>query len=173
MPSSHHPTAVCLDAETVLFLEGPVSIIVAARADGLATELMQAVGARVNDDGTLSVIVARDEGPLVLRAIDTSRSIAVVFSRPSTHQTVQLKSSDARWAPATEVERAVALGYRSALRNELASVGFGGAYADAIVGASNDLISIRFTPHEAYQQTPGPNAGAALGVAGAPRSSAR
>ncbi|MBS2018504.1 MAG: hypothetical protein JST00_36905 [Deltaproteobacteria bacterium] len=162
MPEADPRPPLALDADTINFLEGPVSIVIAARGDDLVAPMVQAVGCRANADGTVSLCVNREQGIDVLAAIDAHHAIAVVFCQPSTVETLQLKSFDARWRPAAVLDHAVAKRYSAALGEDLVSIGFGGDYADAILGVTDDLVVIQFTPHEAYRQTPGPHAGAAL-----------
>jgi hypothetical protein len=88
--------------------------------------------------------------------------IAVVFSQPSTHQTIQLKGTDARVVRVTAEDRAAARKHLLGWSGDLERIGFDAPFAAALHGGAGQLAAIRFTPAAAFQQTPGPAAGQPL-----------
>ena len=99
----------------------------------------------------------------VLDDIAATGMIAVVFSQPSTHLTIQLKGSDAKLARVTQVDRAVADRHLQAWVDDLRLIGYTSEFARAVRGrAEQGLAAITFTPTAAFQQTPGPGAGQPL-----------
>jgi hypothetical protein len=88
--------------------------------------------------------------------------IAVVFSQPSTHRTIQLKGTDARLVAVTAADRAVSERHLQAWVADLCSVGYGLPFAHALRGQPERIAAIRFSPSAAFQQTPGPGAGQRL-----------
>ncbi|HET9644621.1 MAG TPA: hypothetical protein VFP68_15005, partial [Burkholderiaceae bacterium] len=100
---------------------------------------------------------------VVCRDIARNGLVAACFSRPSTHQTVQLKGRDARPALATPHDVAIARRCLDLLIDDLLPLGFERRMLEAFFwGDPADLIAIRFTPDAAFAQTPGPGAGAVL-----------
>jgi hypothetical protein len=146
-----------------LLLEGPVSIVLATCSEDLVPDLVQAIGCRVLADGRVVVIVSADQAEGLVESLEAGRPLAATFSLPTTHRTVQLKATRAELAPARRADREAVERYRRAFGEELARVGFGGAYAQAIVDAEpSGLLAVTFTPTAAFDQTPGPRAGHAL-----------
>ena len=101
----------------------------------------------------------------MLENIRVNGTVAVVFSQPSTHRTIQLKGIDACIVPVTAADRRSADQHLRDWVADIVSVGFGSSFANAVRGQpGNNLAAIRFTPTSAFEQTPGPAAGHALGA---------
>lgn len=152
------------------FLAGGVSVVVAGRDGDGRPALMRAVGARF-DAGMrrLTVYLSASRSVGLLRGIGDNGAIAVVISKPTTHQTVQLKGKDAALRPLDREDIERVDGYVRSMTQELAALGFPAAFVDALFDAdppsgidARDLVAVGFTPAEAFVQTPGPRAGTAL-----------
>jgi hypothetical protein len=90
--------------------------------------------------------------------------VAVVFSQPSTHQTIQIKGDDATVGALADGDVARVAAYADALVRDLQTLGYTEEFGRALVGFDPaDLVTVSFTPNAAFRQTPGPNAGAPLG----------
>ena len=152
-----------LDAQHAAFIQGPVSVIVATRNAELVADVMRGCGCRVSRDRrTITVLVEPGPASTLLEDVAANGMIAVVFSQPSTHRTIQLKGTDARVVAVTATDRAVARRHLRDWSEDLGRLGYGGALAAALHGGSGALAAIRFTPSAAFQQTPGPGAGQPL-----------
>lgn len=144
-------------------LEGPVGMALAAAGDDLVPDLVQAFGCRALADGRVVVVVARSQAEGVLELVEAGCPVAVTFSKPSTHRTVQLKARSASLSPAKKADREAVARYRRIFEEELFSLGFARAYTRAMLSAhDDDLVAVTFEPSEAYEQTPGPGAGQSL-----------
>ena len=78
-----------------------VSAIVASRDAALRPSIMRAVGSHISGDGQeVTVYLRRSQSEQLLQDIAHTGEIAVVFSVPSTHQTLQLKARRATQRPA-------------------------------------------------------------------------
>ena len=109
--------------------------------------------------GTLS----RVDGRGVLEDLRDNGAIAVVFSQPSTARTVQLKGTGVAIATASAGDLAAVASCREALAADLASTGFSREFALRLLDAPDeDIVAVRFLPRSAFDQTPGPRAGAPL-----------
>jgi len=152
-----------LDAGNAAFIQGGVSVIVASRNDELVADVVRGCGCRVSRNRReVTVLVEPSQAGTLLDDIAANGMVAVVFSQPSTHRTIQLKGSDARLVPVTAADRAVAARHLRAWIDDLCRVGYGPEWADAVRGRPERLAAIRFTPSAAFQQTPGPGAGQRL-----------
>ncbi len=144
-----------------------VSIIVGSRDAALRPHVMRAVGARLGDDlRTVEVLMPEDSGHDVLADIRASRQVAVVFSEPHSHQTVQVKGVDATVRPAGPEDHALAQRYHAGFAEEIGMLGFEGEVARTILHHGGALAVVRFTVAAAFEQTPGSSAGQALAPGG-------
>jgi len=152
-----------LDARHAEFIQGPVSVVVASRNAELVADAVRGCGCRVSRDRRqVTVLVEPGRAGSLLEDVATNGMIAVVFSQPSTHQTIQLKGTDARVVRVTAADRAAARQHLRAWSGDLERIGFDARFAAALHGAAGELAAIRFTPAAAFQQTPGPAAGQPL-----------
>lgn len=152
-----------LDARHAEFIQGPVSVIVASRNAGFVPDAVRGCGCRVSRDRRLvTVLVEPGRASSFLDDIAANGMIAVVFSQPSTHQTIQLKGADARIVRVTAADRAAARHHLRAWSEDLERFGFDVRFAAALHGGTGELAAVRFTPAAAFQQTPGPTAGQPL-----------
>jgi hypothetical protein len=138
-----------------------VSVIVSSCAPDLTPSVMRAVGSRVDDDGRLiTVYMCRSQSAQLLKDVALSARLAAVFSQPSTHRTVQLKTRTARLREATAEDEPALQHYLQGMERELTSIGFAAVYARAMLTYRlDDVVAIEFVPELAFDQTPGPRAG--------------
>jgi len=155
--------ATPLDAAHAAFIQGGVSVVVATRNADLVADLVRGCGCRVSRNRhEVTVLVDGNRAGRLLDDVAANGMVAVVFSQPSTHHTIQLKASDARVVSVTASDRAVAARHLDAWVEELCRIGYTAAFAEALRGRPERLAAIRFTPAAAFQQTPGPAAGQPL-----------
>ena len=160
--------SVQLTAAQAAFLQGPVSINVAASSRDGWPCVCRAQGCAVaRDRRTVTLLLSDRRGRELLGALDGGSAIAAVFSRPATHATVQLKASGATRVASNAALRACNVRYARALADELVALGYGAALGQGLVEllTDSDLVALRFTPEIAFDQTPGPSAGRVLAKA--------
>ena len=158
------PDTPLLDAENAAFVQGGVSVVVATRNSDSVPDVARGCGCRVSKDRRrVTVLVEPARAGSVLDNVASNGLVAVVFSQPSTHRTIQLKGSDARVVRITQADRAVAARHLEAWVEELTTMGYLPDFARAVRGAADGMAAIAFTPTSAFQQTPGPGAGERLG----------
>jgi hypothetical protein len=156
--------APVLDADNAAFIMSGVSIAVASsRGDGLPT-IVRAWGCRVAADlCEVTVFVSPAQGDPVLACLRDGRPLAAVFSLPSSHRTIQLKSPVTDIAPCTRDDRPAIERYIRDFAADLMSIGHDESFTSAYLEfASRDLVRVTFRPAEAFVQTPGPRAGERL-----------
>src|SRR5690242_838589 len=113
-----------LDDDNAAFIQTGISIVAASRDDALVPSIARVSGCRVSGDGrAVSVLLALSQAQDLVADVRRSARIAVVFSRPSTHRTLQLKADDARVRDATADEAAVVARYVEAFGREIALLG--------------------------------------------------
>lgn len=143
--------------EHLAHLERSVSIIAGSRDAGLQPHVMRCLGCRVQRQPLRVTILAASEaaGPL-LADVQAHDRIAVVFSEPSTHRTVQVKGEQVTVAEATPAERELAQDYVTRIVTEICTLGYPEAVIRALFNHDPQRIaSITFTPTASFDQTPG------------------
>jgi hypothetical protein len=157
--------AALLPADLVAMMARGVSVIVGSRDAALRPSIMRAVGSRVEADGQdVTVYLARRQSRQLVQDLAATGQVAVVFSEPSTHRSVQLKASRVEMRNADEADAPVLAAYLRSMEHEIQQVGFGPPVTRAMLAHRlEDVVAVRFTPEQAFEQTPGPRAGAALG----------
>ena len=159
-----HAAPPLLSADVLAMMVRGVSVNVASRDAALRPSLMRAVGSDVAPDGSrITVYLARSQSGQLLQDIASTGHLAVVFSEPATHRSVQLKAGAATLRPATESDRPVLARYLASMEHEVARVGFPPPLTRAMLACRlDDVVAVTFAPEEAYDQTPGPRAGKSL-----------
>ena len=156
-------TAAALEVELAAFIQSGVSIVVAGRNDELVGDVIRGCGCRVSADRQrVTVLVDPMRSDALLHDITSNGMIAVVFSRPSTHRSIQLKGTDARRARVTAADQAAIDRSLAAWVAELVSIGYTAEFAAAVRGRPEWPVALTFTPTAGFQQTPGPDAGTRL-----------
>jgi hypothetical protein len=154
-----------LDPKHAAFIgKAGISINVASCAEGRLPRLARATGCRVSEDGCrVSLLVAGSQYAPLIEAVRQSRTVAAVFSFPSTHETIQLKATDAEVQEPAPGDLGLVDRYVDAFAAELEQYGYSGEAIRAVLWCDPaELRVIAFTPTAAFLQTPGPRAGAPL-----------
>ena len=159
-----HAAPPLLSADVLAMMVRGVSVNVASRDAALRPSLMRAVGSDVAPDGSrITVYLARSQSGQLLQDIASTGHLAVVFSEPATHRSVQLKAGAATLRPAMESDLPVLARYLASMEHEVARVGFPPPLTRAMLACRlDDVVAVTFSPEEAYDQTPGPRAGKSL-----------
>jgi len=163
--SSRVSEGTLLDEAAAAFLRRPgVSITAASRDEGNVSRIGRCLGCRVSADRKrVTVFVASGQYRAFFAALDASRTIAAVFSLPSTHRTMQLKGSDAAVAPLARGDAEIIARHVDDFVEELGSLGYHREMVRAYHWCEIEAVrAITFTPSAAFEQTPGPGAGAPL-----------
>jgi hypothetical protein len=153
-----------LPAALVAMIEQGVSIHVASRDGNLRASVMRALGSSLDPVADrITVFVSRSQAAQVLRDVEECGRIAVMFSQPSTHLTLQVKSSRVAVRDAEEADRPLLERYARAMEREIASIGYPTRLARGMLAHRiEDVVAVTLQPEEAFDQTPGANAGAPL-----------
>ena len=143
-----------------------VSVIVGSRDLSNRPSVMRAVGSLVEDEGrSITVFVSGAQSRQLVQDIAATGHIAAVFSEPSTHRTVQVKATRATLRNAGAADQPVLDRYLKSMEHEIQQVGIPPPLTRAMLAHRiDDLVAISFVPEQAFDQTPGPRAGAVLGA---------
>ena len=145
-------------------MERGVSAIVGSCSRALVPSVMRAVGYRLASGGAeITVYLARSQSRQLLQDVADTGRVAVVFSEPSSHLTVQIKSARARVVSLDEGAAAEMARYLAAMEVQVGLVGFEPRFVQAMLSHDPaDLAGIHLLADVAFDQTPGPQAGQAL-----------
>ena len=156
-----------LPAERIALIRRGVSVIVGSCDAASRPSVMRAVGSQVSDDGRdITVFLSRRQSRQLIQDLATTGRIAVVFSEPATHSTLQVKASRCELRSAAADDEPGLARYLASMEVEIERVGYPRELTRAMLAHRlDDLVAVRFTPEQAFDQTPGPRAGAPLGAA--------
>lgn len=165
--SPHTEAASLVSLDLVDFLAGPVSIKVGSCSLGHLPSVAQAFACKVSQ-GRQEVIIFLSESrsATVLRDLRAGGAIAVTFSRPATHRTIQLKAKAARLEPLQPGDQELIDLHGRRTAAELVSLGYPPPFSEALMTlGTRDAIRVCVTPELAFDQTPGVEAGRPMSIA--------
>lgn len=146
-------------------LEG-LSVIAVGTCDAaLAPSCVHAVGIAFGAAGRMTVYVPEAPGAEALANIATNGAVAVVFEKPMTHRTVQVKGRCVAMRPAGEADRAAVEGWADRFAADVIAVGAPIPYARRLRRWPCRAVTLEVT--DVFEQSPGPHAGERLSEAGA------
>jgi hypothetical protein len=151
-----------LSEELVELMESGVSIMVGTRDARLRPWCVRAQGAVVGADRrhvTVFLPVATSER--AVRDLEDNGRIALTFSRPFDHRTIQLKGRAVRVRAGTPQDRVRQERYRAALCEQLHVVGMSRAATRRLSFWPCHAVDVLV--EASFEQTPGPSAGHPLG----------
>lgn len=149
----------------VAMVQGGVSTIVSSCDAALRPSMMRAMASTITPDGRLvTVYLARRQSRQLLQDIAASGTLAVVFSQPSSNRTLQLKTRQARSRTLNDTaDPAIVQRYLAAMEWELTQVHIPPVLTRVMLAHDlSDLVAVEFEFQAAFDQTPGPNAGAPI-----------
>jgi len=160
---------VLLSPEHIALIASGVSTIVASRDVMHRPSLMRAVGASITPHSdSITVYLNRASSTQLLADLQATGHIAVVFSEPATHRTVQVKASRVQLRDGLATDTELLQRYLGAMEIQLKRIGFGPHYTRIMLAHQpEDVVAVSFTPEQAFDQTPGPKAGTRLPRRGA------
>lgn len=153
-----------LTDEICEFLTGGVSILLASRNATLVPSIARAKGCRAvgGERASLRIIVSAAHAGELLEDVRRSGVVSATFTRPDTHRTLQFKGGDARVDAIQPEDRAAVEAYVPTFAATIDPLGFANEFTRAFFMSPGDEVAIEFTPAQAFQQTPGPAAGARI-----------
>lgn len=151
-----------ISREIEAFCGSGVSVVLGASAPDGRAVASRGAGARVDAEEVRVTLERRANAPL-LAALAAGSAIAVTFTLPSTHRSIQLKGWGVRIERATSEDLEATAVNSAGFRSELVRSGYDEAFASAYTTYEPDeLVAAVFVPVAAFTQTSGPGAGAEL-----------
>jgi hypothetical protein len=156
------PSAVpALTGEVVEFIESGVSILVGTRDAALHPACTRAAGARVDAErGVLTLYLPQATAERTLANLRDNAQIAITFSRPITHRSLQIKGTCKSVRPSDDADRLLQERYRAGYMEQLQLVGIGRSRSSRMVYWPS--VAVDVTIGDLFVQTPGPGAGRRL-----------
>jgi len=157
-------SAALLSAAQIAFIQGNVTMYAATAGDGAHPHVTRATGARVDTDShAVTVFVSATEAGALLADVRAGGALAVVFCEPGSEKAIQLKSDGADILQLQRDDPQLIADYCERLIRHIVPLGFSPQMLRSFFARPlGDAIALRFLPCAAFDQTPGPNAGAAL-----------
>jgi hypothetical protein len=147
-----------ISEELAEFVQSGVSIQIGTRDARLTPDCIRLVGARVEPGREeVTVFVPHATGATSIANLRENGRIAVCFSRPADHRSIQLKGRVVALDDAVPADRATVDRYRAGLVEVLAVLGLP---PRTLLRMSHwPCVAARFHVESVFVQTPGPGAG--------------
>jgi len=116
--------------------------------------IAKGVGCRVSPErDAVTVMVFANAAEVLLRDVAHCSQLAVVFSRPSTNRTLQIKGRDVTTAPAGPADVALTRRFIALFAEELRPLGWSADYVhDVFWDDPVHLVALHFTPEGAFHR---------------------
>ena len=162
--NSTQTTPPLLDEASATFIQHHVSINVAARDAQNLPAAARALGCRVSEDRrSVTDFLAPERDAAVLKNLRDNGAIAMVVSRPSTHETLQLKGTVTNIERISRSDHKMMVAYLNSFMEELAGLGYKPDLVRSLdPEVRENCLAVTFEPSSAFVQTPGPQAGQRL-----------
>jgi hypothetical protein len=145
-------------------LEGLSVIAVGSRDAALVPSCVHAVGVAGDEPGRLTVYIPEAAGAETLANIAENGAVAVVFERPMTHRTVQVKGRCLAMRPAADADRPAVEGWAERFAEDVIAVGAPILHARCLRRWPCRAVTLEVT--DIFEQSPGPHAGERLSTGG-------
>lgn len=150
-----------LPEEHVTFVESGVSVLVGTRDSGMRPFGMRAMGVKVHSDRkTLTVFIPNPTGEKTLANLRDNGRIALTFTRPYDHRSMQLKGAALSLRETSEEERPFLESYVEGWARHLELVGLPRAIGSRLTYWPATAVDVRI--EASFHQTPGPSAGKSM-----------
>lgn len=147
-----------LPDEHVTFIESGVSVLVGTRDAKLRPFALRGMGVKVHADRkTLTLFVPDPTGGRTLADLRDNGRIALTFTRPIDHRSMQLKGKAVSFRPVTEDERPFLESYVEGWARHLEVVGLPRAIGSSLTYWPATAVDVAI--EASFHQTPGPQAG--------------
>lgn len=152
-----------LTTELGEFCQSGVSVVIAAStADGLPIA-GRGKACRIMPDGRMRIFLTEAINEPLFAAFDRGSPIAVTFSAPRNHRSIQVKARSVRRVDLDEGDIAEVARQVRAFEDDLVFVNYARRFAEHYTAYHPEaVVAIEFSPKDAFVQTPGPGAGEQL-----------
>ncbi len=149
--------------ELAEFCQSGVSIVLGSQTRSGGPLVARGLACRIDAEGTMRIILREPSNRGLIAAVIAGAAIAVTFTKPETHRSIQVKAPRAALVPITCEDGPATVTQTAHFSAELIDVGYTKELALHYSAYEPfDLCAIQFMPETAFVQTPGPSAGSAL-----------
>ncbi|MFO1202543.1 MAG: hypothetical protein U1E58_07875 [Tabrizicola sp.] len=157
------PDPVRLSRDVIDFLESGLSVILGVVGPDGRARAGRALAVRVLADGRLRLIYPEEGNAAIIAAAAAAGPLAVTFSAPVSHRTIQIKGSSCQPEEMDEQDRLATDRQASTFAATLEAIGYPPYFVNAFCRYSSaKLCVLSVLPQIAFEQTPGPGAGGSL-----------
>lgn len=155
-----------LTQELAEFCESGVSVVIAAStastADGMPIA-GRGKACRIMPGGTMRIFLPEPVNTALLAAFSAGSPVAVTFSAPRNHRSIQVKGSAVRPVELDDGDLEEVARQVKDFENDLVFVNYPSRFSAAYTAyRPEEIVAIEFSPRDAFVQTPGPGAGEVL-----------
>lgn len=123
----------------------------------------RAFGCRVSADRRqVTIFLSTTHSPLALQCLRETGVVALAVTRPTTHETLQMKGRVIGFAPVTAEDREEMAVYLGSVLEEITPKGYTQEFVHGVFSPPSECIAVSFEPAVLFNQTPGPHAGEKL-----------
>lgn len=152
-----------LTPDLVAFCQSGVSIALGTTGRDGRPIAGRGLSCQIGPSGTVRVVLRHSGQEAFQAAVAAGAGVAVTFTDPPSHRSIQLKARAAAILPLAAGELPATHAQCAAFADALADVGYSRRFAALFCGFEpSDLVAMVLDPEAAFVQTPGPSAGSAL-----------
>lgn len=160
-------SSVSITDELKAFVESGVSVVVGTRDSACVPEAVRAWGPRVSrDKRSVSLCIARATSGRALKNLRDNGRLAATFALPTNYKTIQLKGRYVGTARPNRQDLAAVERHRNSFLASTEQIGVPRRFTEGLwqreLMESPVMVKIRFVAEQAFDQTPGPDAGSML-----------
>ncbi len=160
-------SSVSISDELRAFLESGVSVVVGTRDSELVPEITRAWGPRVGRDRrSVSLCIALATSGKALKNLRDNGDLAATFSLPTNYKTIQLKGRCVGTASPNRQDLDAVERHRNSFLASTERIGVPRRFTEGLwqreLVESTVMVKIRFMAEQAFDQSPGPDAGSPL-----------
>lgn len=153
-----------LDEVWAGFVRRRVSMHVAALDSGCFPVAVSGLGCAVSADRRqITLYLPKNGSEALVEGVQLHRQLAVVFSQPGSHRTLQIKGRLLEVRAMRPDEAGHLAQYREGFVEELLPLGFSAEFCAAYLSpGEGEVVALVCAPEQLFDQTPGPRAGQRL-----------
>lgn len=153
-----------LTEELAEFCQSGVSVVLGVSTISGQPIAGLALACRITSGGTMKIFLREPANVPLLAALAGGAPIALTFSEPRTHRSIQVKADRARQVELETGDLELVARQVAFFESELVFINYTPRFAAYYCAYRDDeLVALELMPRHAFVQTPGPGAGEQLG----------
>jgi len=162
--SAEAAVAGVLTPELVEFCQSGLSVVLGVSTVSGQPIVGLGLACRIAPDGRMRIFLREPANVPLLAALAGGSGIALTFSEPRTHRSIQVKADRARRVEIEPDDLALVAGQVAIFERELVFINYTPRFAACYCAyRDEEVVALELSPRQAFVQTPGPGAGEQLG----------